>query len=168
MNLSRDLNKKVIAISGTPGTGKSTLAIFLKKKLGFDRLDLHQHYKKISSGYQKDKQCYNIQAKKFTQLVKDKIKHCQKGLIIDSHISHLLPKKMLNLCIILTCSDLKQLEKRLKKRKYSTKKIRENLDSEIFQICLSEAKELKQKIIIFDTSKKTSQKQLLLKISKSL
>jgi len=147
------MSKLVIAISGSPGTGKSTLAKILVKKLGLDRLELHKYYQKISTSYDKKKQSYVIDYKKFERLVEEKRKEAKKGLIIDSHISHQLPKRLVNRCIILTCSDLKKLEARLKRRKYSKKKIRENLDAEIFQICLMEAKEKGHKIITLDTAR---------------
>ncbi len=155
---------KTIAITGTPGTGKSTLTKYLEKKLGFDRLDLHDYYKQVSTGYDRSGKCYDIDLKKFEKLVKSKIKESEKGLIIDTHISHLLPKKLIDLCIVLTCSNLKKLEQRLIDRKYSKKKIRENLDSEIFQVCLIEAKENKHNIIEVDVAKRFSKQELVEKI----
>lgn len=147
---------KVIVISGTPGTGKSTLAKLLAKNLDYQRLDLHHYYKNIASRYNRSKQCYDIDIKKLGKLVSDLKKKGEKkgikGLVIDSHISHLLPKKLVDLCVVLTCSNLKILQRRLKKRKYSKKKVEENLQAEIFQICLTEAKERKQKAITFDST----------------
>ena len=113
--------KFVIAISGSPGTGKSTLAALLKKK-GFFRLDIHKHCKDISTSYDRSKMCYDVDLKKFKKLVKKIIKEEDK-VVIDSHISHLLPKKWVDLCIVLVCSDLKKLKRRLEKRKYSKEKI---------------------------------------------
>lgn len=136
---------KLIVITGTPCVGKSTLAKKLSKKLGWKRLNLHYYYKRISKSYGKKNKCYNIDLKKFEKLIKEKIKEGGKSLIIDSHIAHLLPKKMVDLCLVLTCP-LKTLEKRLKKRRYNKKKIRENLDAEIFQVCLNEAKEKGHKV----------------------
>lgn len=147
------MSKIVIAISGSPGTGKSTLAAFLAEKLGFDRLDLHKHYQKISTKYDPKKQSYVVDYKKFEKLVTEKIKKSKKGLIIDSHISHLLPRRLVDLCIVLACSDLKKLQRRLQQRRYSKRKIRENLDAEIFQVCLMEAKEKGHKVLVFDTAK---------------
>ncbi|MBU0457513.1 MAG: AAA family ATPase [Nanoarchaeota archaeon] len=158
----------VISISGSPATGKSKLAGLLAKELHFSRLDLHDHYKDISIGYNRSKQCYDVDLKKFEKLVKEKVKKVEKGLIVDSHIAHLLPQKLVDLCIIITCSDLKKLERRLKKKKYSKKKIRENLDAEIFQVCLNEAKEKGHKVITFDTSKINKKEDITKKIRISL
>lgn len=162
---------KLIVITGTPGTGKSTLAKLLAKKLKLPRLNLHQFYKQISLRYNAKKQCYDLDNKKVLALVQKELKHNKTDIIIDSHISHLLPKKLVRLCIVLQCSNLKQLQRRLKKRKYSKKKIRENLDAEIFQVCLLEAQERKQKLLVFDTSAKNNfdtLKTLLLKTRRYL
>jgi adenylate kinase len=151
------VTKRVIAISGTPGVGKSTLAESLSKKLGYLRIDLHDYYKEICSEYDRSKKCYNIDLVKFEKLVKDKLKE-NKGVILDTHISHLLSPKLVQKCVILTFNDLHSLEKRLLERKYSKKKVRENLDSEIFQICLMEAKEKGHKVIEIECSGKSRKK----------
>lgn len=162
-------NKKVlIAISGSPGVGKSTLAKTLATKLQLERLDLHHYYKRISTGYNRSKQSYDVDYKKFELLVKEKLQQSKKGLVIDSHISHLLPKKMVDLCIVLICSDLKKLEKRLKARRYSKQKIRENLDAEIFQVCLAEAQEKGHQVITFDTFTTLNLKKVLSAVNAAL
>jgi len=145
------MKPKLLIITGTPCTGKSTLAIVLAKKLKFERVDLHHYYHTISSGYNQKKQAYDIDKKKFIALVQKKLSQTEKGLIVDSHISHLLPVRLVDQCIVLTCSNLKILQRRLQKRKYSPEKTRENLDSEIFQICLMEAREQGHKVMVFDT-----------------
>ena len=154
---------KLIVISGSPGTGKSTLAQALVKTFGFKRLDLHDHYKTISTGYDRTKQAYNIDLKKIDELVKKELRSNDRTLVIDSHVTHLLPKTLVDLCIILTCSNLKKLEKRLQERKYSKRKIRENLDAEIFQICLTEAQERGHQILLLDSSK-LSKKDLVAQV----
>jgi len=70
-----------------------------------------------------------------------------------------MPAKYINLCILTKC-DLKELKKRLEKRKYSKAKIRENLDSEIFDICLNEAIEKSHTILIIDTTGKKANELL--------
>lgn len=159
--------KPIIIISGTPGTGKTTLAKILAKKLHFQRLDLHKYYKSISTSYDKKKQCYDINYNLFLRLVqktRNNLSQKQQGLIIDSHITHLLPKSEVDLCIILNCSNLKQLEQRLKKRHYPLSKIQENIESEIMQICLLEAQEQNHNILTFNTCKTKSYNNLIKKI----
>ena len=146
------MNHKLIVITGTPGTGKSTLAKKLVKTLGkeWKRVDLHKYYTEISLGYDKKKKCYEIDMQKLTKIIFELKK---TNLIFDSHISHLLPKKLVDLCVVLTCSDLKLLKRRLQNRGYSKAKVEENLQAEIFQSCLEEAKEKKHTLCVFDVAK---------------
>ncbi len=74
-------------------------------------------------------------------------------LVIDSHLSHYLPKEKVKLCVICKC-DVKELRKRLKKRGYAKAKIEENVEAEIMDVCLNEAKEEGHRIKIIDTSPK--------------
>ncbi|MBS3123590.1 AAA family ATPase [Candidatus Woesearchaeota archaeon] len=155
---------KLIILTGTPGTGKSTLARQLSKILKIPRFDLHKHYLKVSSTFDKKKDCYVIDIKKLEKVLSDKLK--KSSYILDTHLSHLLPAKMVFVCIVMTCSDLKELERRLKKRRYLPAKIRENLDSEIFQICLNEAQERGQEVVILDGSKRINLLELILGLRK--
>ena len=145
---------KAIAISGIPGTGKTTLAKKLAKALDIEYLDVNKVIK------ENPKTVYKINKKLDTKeidldelipILERTIKKNKKQLIIDSHLSHYLPKKYIKVCIITKC-ELKELKKRLTKRKYKDNKIRENLDSEIFDICLMEALENKHRVIITDTT----------------
>jgi len=183
---------RVVIITGTPGTGKTTLAKQLAKKLNFHYLDVNKIIKKykISEGYDKKRKTIIIDIKKLNKALINEIKNhrkliqnnsikktsitksnkkiknnnnklirneknnkiIKKGIIIDSHLSHHLPRKYVDLCMITKCN-LKVLEGRLKKKKYSKDKIRENLDAEIFDVCLIESKQNKQKILVIDTTK---------------
>ena len=49
--------------------------------------------------------------------------------------------------------NIKVLEKRLEKRGYGKEKIRENLDVEIFDTCLTEANEAGHDVVVVDTTK---------------
>ncbi len=159
---------KVIAISGTPGVGKSTLAKYLQKHFLWRRLDLHHYYKQISTSYNQKKQCYDLDLKKVKKLVLKVRDEDSSPLIIDSHISHHLSPKIIDLCVVLTCSDLQKLKKRLQQRKYSTKKVRENLDAEIFQVCLTEAQENGHQLFVYDKITLKKMKLISQKIKLSL
>ncbi len=143
----------IICISGTPGTGKTTIAKIISKKLKIKYLDVKKLIKdkKIYDSYDKTDKAYVVDTKKLNKELVLLIKK-EKNLVIDSLLSHYLPKKYVDLCIITKC-ELKELNKRLEKRKYSKEKVRENLDAEIFDICLNEAKENGHNIFVIWTTK---------------
>ena len=148
---------KVIIVTGTPGTGKTALSMKLAKKLAFRYLDVGSIIKKynFSDGYDEKRKTHIVDTKKLNRELVKEIMNCkktEKGVIIDSHLSHYLPKKYVDLCIVTKCN-LRVLEKRLRKKKYFKAKIRENMDVEIFDVCLNEAKENKHKIFMVDTTK---------------
>ena len=100
----------------------------------------------------------------FSENNKRKLKKTIKGIIIDSHLSHYLPKKYVDLCIVTKC-DIKELNKRLKRKKFHKDKIRENLQAEIFDICYNGALERKHKIIVIDTTKGFNINNIIRKLS---
>ena len=53
----------------------------------------------------------------------------------------------------MTKCDIKELSKRLKKKRFHKEKIKENMQAEIFGICHNEALERKHNVIVIDTSK---------------
>lgn len=149
---------KAILISGTPGTGKKTLAGNLSKKIKYEILNIKNIIKKSKIKYSKKKSTYIINEKKFIKLLIKEIKKNQ-NLIIPSHLSHLIPKKHSKICFILRCPP-KILEKRLNKRRYNKEKIRENIEVEVLGTCLAEALSKGHKIHEIDTSKKTKKQTL--------
>lgn len=143
----------IIAVSGSPGTGKTTVAKELAKKLKYKYLDVNALIKErgLSSGHDDVRNCEIIAVDVLNNELADIIKE-DCGFVIDSHLSHYLPKEWVDFCIIIKC-DIKVLEERLKKRKYTKDKIRENLDVEIFDTILNEAKEAEHNIVEVDTTK---------------
>ena len=159
---------EVIAVSGTPGTGKTTLSKKLAKRLDFYYLDVNKfiNTKKLYGGYDKKRRTKIVDIKKLNNaLTKEiaiikKIKPKVHGLIIDSHISHYLPRKYVDFCIITKCS-INELNKRLIKKKFNKNKVMENLQSEIFDICYNEAVARKHKVIVVDTTKGFNMNKIL-------
>ncbi len=149
----------IIIVIGSVGTGKTTYAKKLAKKLKYKYIDVNKiiSEKKLSSGYDRKRKCKVVDTAKLNKVLIDLIKK-NKNLVIDSHLSHFLPSKYVDKCYVTKC-DLKELEKRLKKRKYSKEKIRENLDAEIFDVCLTEAQERGHKVEITDTTKNLKYKK---------
>ncbi|MEK6864684.1 MAG: adenylate kinase family protein [Nanoarchaeota archaeon] len=151
-----------IIITGTPGTGKTELAREIAKN-GFEYVDANKiiEQNKLIESFDKKRDTNVVDEKKlsdaFVKLIKTK-----KNLVIDSHMSHCIPSKYIDVCIVTKCN-LKVLKKRLEKKGYSKEKVRENLDAEIFDVCLTEAEEAGHKLLIVDTTKRSP-----IEIAKSL
>ncbi len=147
---------KVILVSGTPGTGKTTYAKKLAKEKNYVYVDVNKIIDKdnLVTDYDKIRKTKIIDTillnKSIIKLIKEGKKEKTKGLVIDSHLSHYLPKRYSDLCIITKCN-LKELKKRLVKRGYDKLKIRENLDAEIFDTCRVEALEIGHKVKTINT-----------------
>jgi adenylate kinase len=141
----------VIIVSGTPGTGKTTFAKKIAKELNYKYLDVKEIISKnnLSEGYDKERDTEIIDIEKLNKVIIEIIKK-EKNTVIDSHLSHYLPKKYVKKCYITKCP-LPILKKRLEKRGYSKKKIRENLDAEIFDTCRIEALESGHDVEVINT-----------------
>lgn len=140
----------IICVSGASRTGKTKLAKLLSKKYGFKYVDAGSLIKKekLYSGYDKKLDSYEVDISKFVKFMKNFLKG-KDDLVIDSHLSHYLD---CDICYIAKCS-IKELRKRLKKKKYSKNKIEENIEAEIMNVCLNEAVERGLRVKVVDTTK---------------
>lgn len=153
---------KVICVSGSVGSGKTTIAKKIAKLLKFEYVDIKKLIslnKKIVCGFDKKRDTFEVDTIKLNKVLIELIKDCScdkkiKGLVIDSHLSHYLDAKYVDVCVICECSDLKKLKNRLKKRGYSQLKIDENIETEILEVCLVESLEEKHNVVLIGTDKK--------------
>jgi adenylate kinase len=143
----------LIIITGTPATGKSALACIISARFGYKRLNIECLVNRLSSGYDRKRQCKIVDEGVLAKELVIMIGKSRQDTVIDSHLSHYIPAKYVDLCLVTKCS-LKVLKKRLEKRYANKIKVRENLDSEIFDICHNEALELGHKVVVVDTGKK--------------
>lgn len=143
----------IYIVTGTPGTGKTTFAkkIALEKNLKyFDGNEIIKN-NSLSEGFDEKNNCTIVDEKKFSEVCEKLIENEKKDLIIDSHLSHYISSNLVDVCYVIEC-DIKELQKRLEKRGYSKQKIKDNIDSEIFKVCRSDAKEFGHNIEIIDTT----------------
>ena len=118
-----------IALTGTPGTGKTTISDILRME-GFEVLSLEKLAEKLNCLGELD---YSDNSKPVDiELLNTKLVHEWKNTpnnitFIDGHLSHLLPCDQI---IILRCKP-DVLEKRLTKRNYSKEKIQSNVEWEL-------------------------------------
>lgn len=146
-----DKTKKsfIIVLTGTPGTGKSSVAKILKKK-GFVVIELNSEIRrrKLYSSYDRKRKTYVADFGKMEKFLKKELKqekYFNKPIIIDSHLSHLLPSRIVDAVIVLRCEPA-ELEKRLKRKGWNAEKIRENVESEIIGLIEYEARKKHKKV----------------------
>ena len=133
------------ALTGTPGTGKTTISALLQN----DLISLSDYYEKFSDGKTKDGE-WVVNIERLESSIKS-----LEWEIAEGNFSHLL--SIVDKVIVLRC-DPAVLVNRLKERNYSNKKIRENLEAEAMGIIYSETVRNYgiENLIQVDTSKKTS------------
>ncbi|CAG0917842.1 unnamed protein product [Notodromas monacha] len=130
-----------ILVSGTPGTGKSTLvAELLKscssmKSVNVSKLALD---KNLIEEFDSERAVPIINEDAVLDELEPLI--AQGNMIVEYHASEFFPKRFFDRVVVLT-TDNTILFDRLKQRGYSEGKIRENVECEIFQILIEEAKE---------------------------
>lgn len=135
-----------IVITGVAGSGKTTAAKKISAKLNIPIFDLKQ--------YIKERKLYDCRDKDGTMVVDSKK--------LEKKIRKDLPERYvlegLLACEISVPADFvfvmrtepKKLEKRLRKRKYSEKKIMDNLESEAIDYCSVKARENYPEKKVFD------------------
>jgi len=145
---------KAIIVTGVPGTGKTTFAKNLAEKYKLAYTDVNQLIAKhnLSVGRDKKRDCEIIDTDTLKRVLEDEIKDSSSTMVIDSHLSQCIGSEFVKICFVTKC-DIRELKKRLEKRGYSKEKVRENLDAEIFDVCLVEANELSHRTEIINTDK---------------
>lgn len=148
--------QKIIALTGTPGTGKSSSAKLLKKK-GFAVIELNSEIKKhrLYSSYDRKRKTYVADFGKIKAFLKKELKskkYQSKTALIDSHLSHLLPASLVGAAVVLRCEPA-ILEKRLKRKGWSSGKIRENVEAEMIGLIEYEARKKHKKVFAVDATK---------------
>jgi len=141
----------IIALTGTPGTGKSYVSSILRKK-GYKVLDLNKIVEKHNFilDYDKERRSRVVDIKKLDDYIQKQNKNL---LIVEGHIAHLLSVDMV---IVLRCSP-KTLKERLKKR-YPKKKIMENVEAEILDVVTVESLERCKNVYEINTTNITPEK----------
>jgi len=136
-----------LIITGTPGTGKTSVADVLGKALKLPATHINDFAKKERLVIGKERGSYIIDLKKL------KKKLAKKGGILESHLLCEFPLSN-SIVFVLRC-DPKTLENRMKKRRYSVRKIKENLECEALDYCTINAEKNYRRVYDIDTTGKT-------------
>ncbi|MEM5804422.1 MAG: adenylate kinase family protein [Candidatus Aenigmatarchaeota archaeon] len=127
----------IIAVTGTPGTGKTVAARLLARRLGCELLELNREIvkRKMYSSYDRKRRTFVADMAKVRAFVRQYAKG-RACLIVDSHLSHDLKADKV---IVLRCRP-DVLAKRLKARGWPVAKVRENVEAEMFGVISEEAR----------------------------
>ena len=160
MHSIETISNMIIVVTGTPGTGKTTFAKRYVKDHDAYYVDVNDIISRhgLSEGYDEEKRCKIIDVDKLNEKLIVMIRDANMrniDLVIDSHLAHELSPETVDEVIVTKCEP-NELQERLSQRGYSRQKIRENLDAELFDICLHETQEKKHKIRIVHTDTKKS------------
>jgi adenylate kinase len=168
-----------IVITGTPGVGKTTHAEQLARATGLKHLSVNQIVKDEGFAEGKDEEtgslivdedkvrqisykCTSLHKiasislkaqmlmsrQKLLDYLESLPLHSTGGYILDWHACDLFPERWIDLVIVLRC-DSTVLYDRLTARGYKGKKLEENMDAEIMQVLLDEAREAyKEEIVV--------------------
>jgi adenylate kinase len=140
------MSKRVILITGTPCVGKTTAANLLTSKL--DALYVNLTDLAISQdlvlGKDKQRKTVIVDEGRMKRKIRRIIKENEKNdIIIDGHYAASVVPKELASHIFVLRRDPVELKKMMEKCGYSERKLTENLASEILDVCLVEAMNVK-------------------------
>jgi len=145
--------KPNILIAGTPGTGKSSLCKRLKDLLPADEnvkvINLGEFAKENDFlGDWDDKyESHEIDEDKVLDELEDII--ATGNIIIEHHVTDFFPERWFDAVFVLR-TDSTKLYDRLLERKYNSKKLEDNVQCEIFQTILDEARDSYQPEIVHE------------------
>jgi adenylate kinase len=144
-----------IIITGTPGVGKTTHCESLAERLGLRHFSINQVVKdkQCHEGWSEEHQSWIVDEDKLLDAVEDDIK--DGGCLIDWHACDLFPRSWVDLVVVLRV-DSSTLYDRLTARNYVESKLQENLDSEIMEVLLQEAREAFDEEIVIELTSNTS------------
>lgn len=138
----------LIALTGTPGTGKTTVAALLP----YSVIDLNAMVKYgCNLGWDSGRECLEADMDRLEEKLSEmNAEDAKRVNILEGHFSHYFA----NEAIVLRLSPM-QLKERLSSRGYSDLKIQENLEAEAVDVILAEAVEFCGQVNEIDTTGKS-------------
>jgi adenylate kinase len=153
------MKKRVILVTGTPATGKTTLAKPLAAALNAQYFNLTDLARKEHLTTSKDEQRDTdvIDETKMRQKLKTLITKAQNDVVIDGHYAAAVVPKTRVTNVFVLRRNPKELRHAMEQRGYSPAKQDENLQAEILDVCLIESfqKQKKETVCELDATAKT-------------
>ena len=131
----------IVAISGTPGTGKTTVSRIVASGIGAKLVSLSCFIIKsgVAEGYDRRMRAHIVDPMKLRKGLRKELSGHGKeqAIVLEGHLSHLMGA---DVTFVLRL-DPPELKRRLEKRGYTKAKVRENVQSEVLDVIYAEALE---------------------------
>ena len=129
-----------ILVTGTPGVGKTRAAEAIAARLGLQRLGVSELAKSLKAFEEFDeaRQCQVLDEDCVLDAMEPDLG--RGGFVVDYHACELFPERWFDLVLVLRVGT-ETLYDRLTARGYPEPKLQENLQCEIMQVVLEEARE---------------------------
>ncbi|MEM4520050.1 MAG: adenylate kinase family protein [Sulfolobales archaeon] len=136
------MGAKVVVISGTPGVGKTSVALRIAEILGGKYFNLSEFVlsNNLFVGYDRNTDSFIIDEEKLRNALNDLIRRSEGYIIIDSHYGEIVDDDLLFKLIVLRL-DPRVLHRRLISKGWSGRKLLDNLESELVGVCTFNALE---------------------------
>lgn len=152
------LNRRAnIIITGTPGVGKSSHVQLLKEHVPqLTVVDVKDVAKENNCfiGYDEERKSQIVDEERVVDALENQLD--EGNLVIDWHVCDAFPEQKIDLVVVLRTEN-GILYDRLKARGYDDKKITENIDAEIMEIVLNDAREQYDEDIIVELESNKSE-----------
>ncbi len=137
----------VIAVTGTPGTGKTAVAMELAGMLGYRMIELNGLAEErglyVGNDEERGSRIVDIDG------LREETGNLEDTILV-SHYSHDMACDI----IVVLRAGPGELRKRLERRGWSEAKIEENLEAEIMEVILEEARQTGKRVLVADTTGK--------------
>ncbi len=145
----------IIAITGTPGTGKTDVAKAFAKRMGWWSVSLNDlaEEEDIYKGYDKERMCKIIDMKRMREEV-NILAVSHRKMVIEAHYAHEMPSDV----VIVLRTEPGVLRKRMVEKGFHTAKIAENMEAEMMNVIRDEAIALHKNVYEIDNTSKTPEK----------
>jgi adenylate kinase len=148
-----------VLITGTPGVGKSSTAELMAETLGMqhvnvgDLINEHKCYEgrdeELDTNVLDEDKILDILEPIFEEAVENGV-----SIVADFHVCEMFPERWFDLVLVLRART-EVLFDRLTERGYNEKKRQENMESEIMQVILEEAREAYDHDIVYEVPSNT-------------
>ncbi|UCD03079.1 MAG: DUF359 domain-containing protein [Candidatus Aenigmatarchaeota archaeon] len=143
----------IVAISGTPGTGKTSSARMLSEITGMELISLNElaDRKGLHKGYDDERYCKIVDLKGIVTEIK-KLKDAGRNVLIEAHYAHEMPADL----VIVLRTNPGEMRKRGREKGWGFEKTEENVLAEIMEECKIESLVKGRNTRELDTTGKTA------------